>query len=138
VAPSALEEAKQRLGERAARVCWIEADVTEATVPGPFDLWHDRAAFHFLTEAKDRAAYMEKLHNALQPGGHAIIATFAKDGPTHCSGLPVVRYDPNELLAALGGGFGLVETRRELHRTPAGRDQAFIYCLFTSTATKNT
>jgi SAM-dependent methyltransferase len=130
IAPSALEQAKQRLGDKAGQVHWIEADITSAAIRETFDMWHDRAVFHFLTEAGDRAAYKDMLRKSVAEGGHVIIATFAEDGPTHCSGLPVLRYSPGSLLAELGGAFDLVETRGELHRTPASREQRFVYCLF--------
>lgn len=132
VSPAALDEARQRLGTRAAAVRWIDADITGASLPGRFDVWHDRAVFHFLTAHDERAAYVRLLEQSLAPGGHAIIATFAEDGPTRCSGLPVVRYSPASLGAELGEGFELVDTRRELHRTPAGKPQSFVYCLFRS------
>lgn len=133
IAPSALEQARQRLGDQADRVRWIEADITSGAVPGgrgSFDLWHDRAVFHFLTEPGDRAAYTRALTSSVEAGGHAIIATFAEDGPTRCSGLAVVRYSPESLAAELGDGFELLETRRDLHHTPANREQRFVYCLF--------
>lgn len=130
VAPSALKAARQRLDHQAAQVQWIEADITSASLEQTFDLWHDRAVFHFLTDANDRAAYVRVLKASLKPGGHLVIATFAEDGPTHCSGLPVVRYNPTSLLAELGEGFELIDTRQELHRTPAGHQQSFVYCLF--------
>lgn len=130
IASLALKEARQRLGEQAGRVIWVEADITSASLEQTFDMWHDRAVFHFLTEAKDRAAYVRVLKKSLNLGGHAVVATFAEDGPTHCSGLPVVRYNPISLLRELGEGFELVETRQELHRTPAGHGQSFVYCLF--------
>ncbi len=130
IAASALEEAKRRLGERANEVRFVQADITSATLPGPFDLWHDRAVFHFLIEPRERASYVRTLKESVRSGGHAIIATFAEDGPTHCSGLPVVRYSPSSLVAELGAGFRLVESRDELHQTPGGRRQSFVYCLF--------
>ena len=130
VAEAALSAAKARLGARAGRVHWIAVDVTQWKPPRQYDLWHDRAAFHFLTEANDRAAYVERLMQALAPGGHAIIATFAPDGPERCSGLPVVRYDAASLGATLGSGFVLQQTRREDHRTPLATMQRFQYSLF--------
>ncbi len=130
ISSSALEEAKQRLGTRAGQVQWVEADVTSGVALGAFDVWHDRAVFHFLIDPRDRAAYVHALENALDAGGHAIIATFAEDGPSHCSGLPVLRHSPPSLLAELGPSFSLVEIRKEQHRTPAGRDQSFVYSLF--------
>ncbi|MBT8470816.1 MAG: class I SAM-dependent methyltransferase [Myxococcales bacterium] len=130
LAPSALEATKRRLAAQADRVHWIEADITSAPIQETFDIWHDRAVFHFLTEASDRAAYVHALKKSLEVGGYAIFATFADDGPVRCSGLPVVRYNPSSLLAELGEGFDLVDTRRELHNTPTGHGQSFVYCLF--------
>jgi len=127
VSEAALSAARVRLGDRAAQVQWIAADVTRWDPPRQYDLWHDRAAFHFLTDANDRAAYVERLGRALRSGGHAIIATFAADGPERCSGLPVVRYDAAMLAAALGNRFALVESRREDHLTPMGTTQRFQY-----------
>lgn len=130
IAPAALAQAKQRLGDDAHRVQWIEADVTSVLLGPTFDLWHDRAVFHFLTEAEQRVAYVRTMKQCLKVGGHAIIATFAQDGPSECSGLPVVRYGTSSLLEELGEGFSLVETRGERHRTPAGREQSFVYGFF--------
>jgi len=126
----ALEEARARLGTKASEVRWIEADISSASLTDTFDLWHDRAVFHFLTEKDARNTYVRTLKTCLRPDAHAIIATFAEDGPAQCSGLPVVRYSPNALLAELGSGVVLVETCSEIHRTPAGREQSFVYCLF--------
>jgi trans-aconitate methyltransferase len=122
---SALATARTRLGEAAAKVEWIAADVTLWEPDKVYDLWHDRAAFHFLTDAADRDAYADRLRRALRPGGHAIIATFAPDGPERCSGLPVMRYDSASLLATLGPGFDLVADRRQEHTTPWGAVQRF-------------
>ncbi len=130
ISSAALDEAKLRIGAQAAQVQWIEADVTSGVALGEVDVWHDRAVFHFLTDPADRAAYVQALENALVAGGHAIIATFAEDGPSQCSGLPVVRYSPESLRAALGSSLSLVDSRKELHHTPAGREQSFVYCLF--------
>jgi SAM-dependent methyltransferase len=127
---AALEAAKARLGGRAARVHWIVADVTAWEPPKAYDVWHDRAAFHFLTEERDRAAYVARLERALKVGGHAIMATFALDGPERCSGLPVVRYDPASLGRTLGRAFQLVDTRRHAHATPWGSDQSFQFSVF--------
>jgi SAM-dependent methyltransferase len=127
---AALEAAKARLGGRAARVHWIVADATVWEPPKAYDIWHDRAAFHFLTEDRDRAAYVARLERALKVGGYAIIATFALDGPERCSGLPVVRYDPESLGKTLGRAFQLVDTRRDTHATPWGSDQSFQFSLF--------
>lgn len=126
---AALAAAKQRLGPRADRVTWIEADITAASLPvHAFDVWHDRAVFHFLTEPAQRAAYLRTLLGALKPGGHVVIATFAEDGPTRCSGLPVVRYSADQLHAELGPEFELLAQEREQHRTPSGSMQNFVYC----------
>ena len=107
LAGAALAQARTRLGEHAAPVHWIEADATAWQPERTYRLWHDRAVFHFLTEPGDRAAYVERLRAAVPAGGHAVIATFAPGGPHQCSGLPVVRYSPESLQAALGSGFDL-------------------------------
>ena len=127
---SALAAARARLGQAAAGVTWIVADVIGWKPRQRYEVWHDRAAFHFLTDAEDRAAYAACLREALSPGGHAIIATFALDGPERCSGLPVVRYDAGSLGAVLGEGFSLVETRRHDHHTPMGSTQRFQFSVF--------
>jgi hypothetical protein len=122
---TALRLAMTRLGKAAERVTWIEADVTRWIPDRAYDLWHDRATFHFLIAPEDRAAYIERLCLAVRLGGHAIIATFALDGPERCSGLPVIRYSPATLAEALGPPFKLVEERRHVHTTPWGSTQAF-------------
>ncbi len=122
---AALETAKQRLGSRGARVQWIAADVTKWQPPQAFDIWHDRAAFHFLVEADDREAYLDRLRRGVKAGGHAIIATFALDGPEKCSGLPVQRYDPAGLAETVGQPFELVEHHAHRHVTPWGAVQSF-------------
>jgi SAM-dependent methyltransferase len=125
----ALQAARERLGDRAGRVSWIEADITEVELPeGQFDVWHDRAVFHFLTEKEDRARYVEAVRRAVRPGGHVIVATFGPEGPHRCSGLPVVRYGPERLHAEFGAPFLLVDHASEEHRTPFGTVQQFIYC----------
>ena len=131
----ALAASRVRLGpQRASRVTWIAADATTwQPKAAAYDLWHDRAAFHFLTDAPGRAAYVERLAKALRPGGHAVIATFAADGPERCSGLPVVRYDAASLAAALGDRFERVETRPHEHHTPMGRIQRFQFSRFRKT-----
>jgi SAM-dependent methyltransferase len=115
----ALSRAMERLP--GAPVTWIEADVAGEWSAPPVDLWHDRAVFHFLADAADRARYVEHLRRILKSGGQAIIATFALDGPPKCSGLPVVRYSPETLSAELGPEFRLDETLRDEHHTPRGR-----------------
>ena len=126
---AALEAARERLGSQAAQVQWLEADVTQAVLPQyDFDLWHDRAVFHFLTREEDRAAYVRQVLHAVKPGGHVIVATFAEDGPLQCSGLPVMRYDAQGLHAEFGGAFALLGHEREVHHTPFGTVQSFVYC----------
>jgi SAM-dependent methyltransferase len=127
---AALDTAKARLGTQAAKARWIVADVTAWQPPASYDIWHDRAAFHFLTDANDRAAYVACLKRGLKPGGHAIIATFALDGPERCSGLPVMRYDAESLRRALGREFRLLQTQRHEHPTPWGSRQVFQFSVF--------
>ncbi len=127
---AALGAAKARLGAQAAKVRWIVADATAWEPTEGYDIWHDRAAFHFLTEERDRAAYVARMKQALRVGGHAIIATFAPDGPERCSGLPVMRYDAESLGRTLGQGFELIETRRRAHATPSGASQSFQFSVF--------
>jgi len=122
---AALDAANARLGEDAANVRWVAADITRWQAPAPFDIWHDRAAFHFLVEAGDRQAYLDRLREGVKAGGHAIIATFALDGPEKCSGLPVQRYDPSSLSETIGPAFELVEHHRHRHTTPWGAVQSF-------------
>lgn len=122
---TALARARARLGARGDTVDWINADVTEWQPARSYDLWHDRATLHFLTEPEDRAAYVARLHGAVMPKGHAIIATFAPDGPERCSNLPVVRYDADGLARLLGPAFQLVDQRRHAHATPSGVSQMF-------------
>ena len=127
---AALDAAKARLGERAGRAHWFVADATTWEPPRTDDLWHDRAAFHFLTEARDRDAYIARLRQGLKIGGHAIIATFALDGPEKCSGLPVMRYDAARLGQTLGPGFMLLQSGRSDHATPWGSQQLFQFSVF--------
>lgn len=133
LAEPALAIARQRIGE-AAHVHWIVADVTTWVPSQLYDIWHDRAVFHFLTEQADRTAYVATVLRAVRVGGHVIIATFAMDGPEKCSGLPIVRYSPESLLAALGDGFEFIEARQHLHATPFGTTQSFQFSLFKLTA----
>ncbi|MCA9543336.1 MAG: methyltransferase domain-containing protein [Myxococcales bacterium] len=131
LAAPALAAAQARLGAAANAVDWIAADITTAALPpATFDLWHDRAVFHFLTTAVARAAYVARLRHALRPGGAVILATFAADGPLKCSGLPVARYDAAAQRAALGAGFDRLADVHCLHHTPWGSTQAFQYGLF--------
>lgn len=125
----ALAAARARLGPEAKRVQWIEGDVLRWPLPAHgYDLWHDRAVFHFLTAAEDREAYVRAVLHAVKPGGHVIVATFAEDGPTQCSGLPVMRYSADALHAAFGAPFTLLKHEKEAHHTPSGTVQQFVYC----------
>ena len=125
----ALQLARQRLGTRGGGVNWIVADITQADLPEQaYDLWHDRAVFHFLTQASDRQRYIDTVRHAVRVGGHIILATFAPDGPERCSGLDVVRYSPESLHHEFGKDFEVVDSTRETHHTPFGTDQKFIYC----------
>lgn len=127
---AALDGSRQRLGDRAAGVGWLRGDVT--TYPfgrDRYDLWHDRAVFHFLTDEGPRRAYVHQVASAVKPGGHVLVAAFGPDGPTQCSGLPVARYDAAALHDEFGPAFTMLEHRVELHRTPAGSEQQFVYCL---------
>jgi len=130
IAAAALDQARRRLGPRAGGVRWIESDVTAFLPTRTWDIWHDRAAFHFLTEAADRRRYVDVLRRALPVGGQAIIAAFAPDGPQRCSGLDIVRYDAVRLGAELGASFSLQERRFEAHLTPTGREQRFGFFRF--------
>jgi 2-polyprenyl-3-methyl-5-hydroxy-6-metoxy-1,4-benzoquinol methylase len=127
---AALEVAKTRLGVSAVRVGWIAGDIRNVDLPEAyFDIWHDRAVFHFLTEQADRDAYVRQVRWAVKRGGHVIVATFAPDGPEKCSGLPVMRYGADELHDEFGPAFELVGSSSELHKTPWGSEQSFVYCL---------
>lgn len=127
----ALAAAQARVGSSARRVRWIEADITDAALPADaYDVWHDRAVFHFLTSAQDRRAYVEAALRAVKPGGHVILATFAEGGPTQCSGLPVMRYSAASLQAEFGSPFVLLRHEQEEHQTPSGNIQKFVYCHF--------
>jgi 2-polyprenyl-3-methyl-5-hydroxy-6-metoxy-1,4-benzoquinol methylase len=130
ISASALSSAQARLGERANHITWLDADVTKVDLPlHQYDIWHDRAVFHFLTKAEDRQRYLKAVMRAVKPEGMVIIATFADDGPTKCSGLDVMRYSPPQLHAEFGDGFKLLESVRETHHTPFGTNQQFVYCL---------
>jgi 2-polyprenyl-3-methyl-5-hydroxy-6-metoxy-1,4-benzoquinol methylase len=127
---AALAAARARLGAEASRVDWIASDVTQWKPARRYDVWHDRAAFHFLTDSADRAAYLARLRDAVNPTGHVIIGTFATDGPQMCSGLPVQRYDAESLHETLGEGFRLMGSHRETHTTPWGSTQSFQFARF--------
>lgn len=126
---AALSAAKLRLGAKAAKVQWLEANVTNAALPvHSYDVWHDRAVFHFLTTPIERQAYVEGVLRSVKPGGHVIVATFDENGPTQCSGLPAMRYNANSLHAEFGSSFNLLQHAKEEHHTPFGTVQKFIYC----------
>ena len=125
--------AKARLGTDASRVKWIVADATEWRPDGEYDLWHDRATFHFLTDLAEQKSYMEGLRAGVPPGSHAVISTFSQDGPRRCSGLPVVRRDADRIGYALGDDFILRDEVFEDHRTPSGTIQNFVYAWFERT-----
>jgi SAM-dependent methyltransferase len=131
LSPVALAIARRHLGPHASNVTWLEGDIT--TIPlteGAYDVWHDRAVFHFLTTPAERHAYVAQVLRAVKPGGHVIIATFAEDGPSQCSGLPVMRYSADTLHAEFGTPFTLARHEKEEHRTPSGTMQRFVYCHF--------
>jgi SAM-dependent methyltransferase len=125
ISSRALEFARKRLGTKALGVEWYAEDVTRFQPPHGYWLWHDRAVFHFLTDAEDRRQYVKVLKQALQPGGHLIIATFADGGPAKCSGLDIVQYNAVRLMTELGEGFSMVEQTSEVHITPAKNEQKF-------------
>ncbi len=129
IAPAAIERAQKRLGERAARIHWVAADVLDPPPLDPVDLWHDRAVFHFLTAAEDRTKYLDLAVRTVVPGGHLLIATFALTGPERCSGLPVVRYDTAALALAFRPRFNLISACEETHTTPWGALQPFTIAL---------
>jgi 2-polyprenyl-3-methyl-5-hydroxy-6-metoxy-1,4-benzoquinol methylase len=129
IARTAIEHAKQRLGSASDRVKWLIADITQADLPArSYDVWHDRAVFHFLTEPEQRRAYVRQVAAAVKPGGHVIVGTFGPEGPNKCSGLDVMRYDADSLHGEFGSHFRLIESSRELHKTPFGSTQQFLYC----------
>jgi len=130
VSQTAIEVTKRRLGHAAERVHWIIGDITNTELsPSSYDLWHDRAVFHFLRSVNERAAYVRQVAKAVRPGGHVLVSTFGPEGPTKCSGLEVVRYDAESLHAEFGVHFRLLESLKELHKTPFGTIQQFLYCL---------
>jgi len=129
VSQTAIDFTKKRLGSAADRIKWLVADIAEVgLLPGAYDLWHDRAVFHFLTTAAHRVAYVRQVVRAVKPGGHVIVSTFGPEGPTLCSGLQVMRYDADALHSEFGERFRLVESLKELHDTPFGTTQQFLYC----------
>ena len=125
ISAKALAYAKERLRENAEKIEWFESDIADFSAPHQYDLWHDRAIFHFLTGATDRRKYVEVLSRTLKSGGHLILAAFAIGGPEKCSGLDIVQYDSEKLQAELGESFMLMEESEEIHVTPANKKQKF-------------
>ena len=126
---TALETARARLGDRASAVKWICADVTEAELPErTYDFWHDRAVFHFLTDPAARSRYVDAVRKSLRPGGHIVVATFGPHGPEKCSGFDVLRFTPDSLHAEFGDDFAKIADSTEIHNTPWGSEQEFVYC----------
>ena len=129
VSQTAIDLTKCRLGSAAAQVRWLVGDITEIELePRAYNLWHDRAVFHFLTSELQRIAYVRQVARSVKPGGHIIVSTFGPEGPTKCSGLDVIRYDAESLHREFGARFRLVESSQELHHTPFGSTQQFLYC----------
>jgi SAM-dependent methyltransferase len=130
VSQTAIDVTKKRLGPAAERVRWLTADIAKSELAlNAHDVWHDRAVFHFLTANDQRAAYVRQVARAVKPGGHVLVSTFGPEGPTKCSGLEVVRYDADSLHAEFGVRFRLLDSFKELHHTPFGTTQQFLYCL---------
>jgi 2-polyprenyl-3-methyl-5-hydroxy-6-metoxy-1,4-benzoquinol methylase len=129
ISQNAIDVTKIRLARGAEKVQWIAADITQADLPThAYDVWHDRAVFHFLTRPEDRVAYVERVLRSVKSGGHVIVSTFGPEGPVRCSGLEVVRYDSESLHDQFGARFRLLESSKELHQTPFGTTQQFLYC----------
>ena len=129
ISSAAIRDARTRLGKRADEITWLESDITRASLPRQYyDVWHDRAVFHFLTGAEDRRHYVETVNHAVKPGGHVIVATFGPHGPLQCSGLDIMRYTPEDLHREFGANYRLVQSITDDHVTPAGKHQEFIYC----------
>ncbi len=134
ISQRALDLAKNRVREAAKSVRWLRADVTQGGFPvHSYDVWHDRAVFHFLTKPEERLAYVRNVAWAVKPGGHVIVSTFGPEGPEKCSGLDVMRYEAGSLHQEFGTRFRLVESTKELHHTPFGTTQQFLYCYCTLT-----
>lgn len=129
ISGKALENSKERLGQKSESVEWIEADITQVSLPeNHYDVWHDRAVFHFLTDENDRRKYVELVKKSLKVGGHIIVASFGLNGPKKCSGLDVVQYSPDSMHHEFGKSFELVKSISETHETPFNTTQEFIYC----------
>ena len=131
ISQKAIDVSKERIGNPANKVDWHCSDITQATLPqNYFDVWHDRAVFHFLTEEAQRVKYVEQVKRSVKKGGHVIMSTFGPKGPEKCSELDVVRYDTENLHEQLGNSFEMISNSIEIHRTPTNISQQFIYCLF--------
>ena len=129
ISQTAIDANRERLGKAAERLRWLVADITQVELaPASYEVWHDRAVFHFLTEPRDRVAYIRQAARVVKPGGHVIVSAFGLEGPVKCSGLEVVRYDTESLHAEFGARFRLIESSKELHQTPLGTTQQFLYC----------
>ncbi len=129
ISSTAIEHTKKRLASASQQVTWLVADITQSRLPAhSYDVWHDRAVFHFLTEPGQRLAYVRRVASAVKPGGHVIVGAFGPEGPSKCSGLDVMRYDADSLHAEFGPRFRLMDSSKELHRTPFGTTQQFLYC----------
>ena len=128
ISPAAIAAGRKRVGD-SERVRWLVSDITQAALePSAYDVWHDRAVFHFLTSAADRRAYVRQVIHAVKRGGHVIVSAFGPEGPTRCSGLKVVRYDAESLYGEFGSNFRLISSSRQLHETPFGTTQQFLSC----------
>jgi ubiquinone/menaquinone biosynthesis C-methylase UbiE len=131
ISSTALEATRARLGQNAQMIHWVCGDVTTVDLPeARYDVWHDRAAFHFLTNPDQRAAYVTQVARGVRAGGHVIVGTFGPDGPLQCSGLDIVRYDADRLKAEFGARFQRVRHLEEIHRTPMGRAQQFVWSVW--------
>jgi ubiquinone/menaquinone biosynthesis C-methylase UbiE len=129
ISSKAINSARERLGPRGASVTWIEADITSVNLPEHcYDFWHDRAVFHFLLDIAARSRYVAAVRHAVKPGGHIVVATFGPSGPERCSGLEVTRYRPEEIHDEFGHTFKKVGSSSEVHKTPWGEEQEFVYC----------
>ena len=129
ISETAIDTSRQRLGRASEKIQWRVGDITQLELePAAYDIWHDRAVFHFLTAARDRAAYVRQAARAVKTGGHVIIGSFGPEGPAACSALEVVRYDAEKLLKEFGSRFRLISSLEEFHKTPFGTKQQFLYC----------
>lgn len=129
ISQTAIDASRKRLGAASELVSWVVADINKIELEASaYELWHDRAVFHFLAAETDRVAYVRQVTRAVRRGGHVIVSTFGPEGPMKCSGLDVVRYDARSLHREFGEHFQLLESSKELHHTPFGTVQQFLYC----------